>query len=33
MVEDNYVPVPYPKLTPAFMCAGFGAVALLSDGV
>jgi hypothetical protein len=33
MSADKYVHVPYPKATPAFMCAGCGAVALFSDGV
>jgi predicted RNA-binding Zn-ribbon protein involved in translation (DUF1610 family) len=33
MSDDKYLHVPYPKSTPAFVCAGCGAVSLLSDGV
>ena len=33
MAKDNYVHVSYPKSIPAIMCAGCGAVALLSGGV
>jgi predicted RNA-binding Zn-ribbon protein involved in translation (DUF1610 family) len=33
MSEEKYIHVPYPKSTPAFICAECGAVALHSDGV
>lgn len=33
MSDENKIHIPLPKSTPAFICAGCGAVALRSNGV